>query len=51
MADLKEMIISTLPHGKETLNEINVLRKNGHDYRLEKGKPQKIIKRLNNDNL
>lgn len=51
MADLKEMIISTMPHGKETLKEIEVCRKNGHDYRLEKGKADNIIKRLHNDKL
>lgn len=51
MADLKEMIISTMNHGKETLQEIEICKKNGHDYRLEKGKSDEIIKRLHNDNL
>ncbi|MEG1613886.1 MAG: FAD-binding oxidoreductase [Oscillospiraceae bacterium] len=45
MADLKEMILSKLPHGKETLQEIKDCRKNGHDYRLEKGRAEKIIKK------
>ncbi len=45
MADLKEMIISKLPHGKETLQEIKDCRKNGHNYELEKGRAEGIVKK------
>lgn len=51
MADLKEMIISSMPHGKETLQEINILRKNGHDYRLEKGRIEAIVNKFHPKNL
>lgn len=51
MSNLKEMIIRTMPNGKETLNEIKVLKKTGYDYSLEKGKVEKTINRLHRDNL
>jgi ferredoxin-NADP reductase len=38
MADLKDMIIASMPHGKEVLQEIADKRKSGTDYRLEVGK-------------
>ena len=45
MADLKEMIISSLPHGKETLQEIKIARKIGEDYSLEKGRAENTVKK------
>lgn len=43
MADLKEIIITTMPHGKEVLQEIKDRRKSGTDYRLEVGKIEATV--------
>ncbi len=51
MANIKETLISTFPHGKEVLQEIVDKRKSGTDYTLENGKVDKIINRLHNNNL
>lgn len=51
MAGLKEMIIGTMKHGREILDEIEEIRKNGHDYRLEKGRADRIISRIHPDAL
>jgi ferredoxin-NADP reductase len=51
MADLKNMIIATMPHGKEVLQEIADKRKTGSDYRLENGKVDTTIARLHQNDL
>lgn len=51
MADLKEMIISSMPHGKEVLQEIKDKRKFGTDYRLENGKVEAILSKIHKQEL
>jgi ferredoxin-NADP reductase len=51
MAELKNMIIASMPHGKEVLQEIADKRKTGPDYRLENGKVDATIARLHQNDL
>ncbi|MGH4037868.1 MAG: flavin reductase family protein [Sphaerochaeta sp.] len=51
MADLKEMIITTMPHGKEVLQEIKDRRKSGTDYRLEVGKIEATVGKYHKKNI
>ena len=51
MANMKELIIGQMTNGKETLNDIDVSRKNGPDYRIGSGKVDNIIDRYHPDFL
>lgn len=46
MADMKTTIIKTLAKGKETLQEIDVLRKHGTDYRFTPQETEHCISKL-----
>jgi ferredoxin-NADP reductase len=51
MAELKEMIIATMPHGKEVLEEIKNKRKNGTDYSLENGRFDTVMRGIHQNTL
>ncbi len=51
MATLKNMIIETLVHGKNTLQEIDSLRKYGTDFSLEAGRADKTTGKYHAMNL
>lgn len=51
MSNMKEIIIGQMTNGKETLNEIDVSRKNGQDYRIGSHKVDNIINRYHPDFL
>ncbi|MGD1822827.1 MAG: flavin reductase family protein [Pleomorphochaeta sp.] len=51
MADLKNMIISSMPHGKDILQEIDDKRKSGTNYQLEIGKVEAIVGKYHKNSL
>lgn len=46
MSDMKELIIRQMDNGPEILKDIEVSKKYGKNYRLEKGRKERIINRL-----
>ncbi len=46
MKDIKEIIIGQMEHGTETLLDIEISRKNGKDYILERNRSSEIMKDL-----
>jgi ferredoxin-NADP reductase len=51
MADLKDMIIASMPHGKDILQEIKDKRKSGSNYELEIGKVEATVGKYHKDSL
>lgn len=51
MADLKDMIISSMPHGKDVLQEITDKRKSGTNYELEIGKVDAVVSKYHQNKL
>lgn len=51
MANLKEMIIASMPHGKDILQEINDKRKSGTNYQLEIGKVEATVGKYHKNRL
>ena len=51
MSNMKELIIRQMDNGPEILKDIEVNKKYGKDYRLEKGRKERIINRLHPDEL
>lgn len=51
MKSMKEIVIGQMVHGNETLNDINVTRKNGKDLILERNRTKEIISSIHCDAL
>ena len=51
MSDMKELIIRQMDNGSEILKDIEVSKKYGRNYSLEKGRKERIINRLHPEEL